>query len=137
MLVATFLRPLGVIIHITVLRILTRQPSLAGTRPGAPVSPDRTPRSLEMATAKSACRRVWAPGDLLMTLSMTVFWVLLIAGIIALIRYSARPPARTEIPPARAPEQLLAERFARGGIDEDDYHQRLAALREGGASSRT
>ena len=27
------------------------------------------------------------------------------------------------------PEQILAERFARGEIDEDEFHQRLTVLR--------
>jgi hypothetical protein len=44
-LVPTFLLPIGVIIHITALRILARQPSLMATRPGAPASPDRTPQA--------------------------------------------------------------------------------------------
>jgi len=30
----------------------------------------------------------------------------------------------------RRPEQTLAERFARGEIDTDEYERRLAALRE-------
>jgi hypothetical protein len=44
-LVPTFLLPLGVIIHITALRILAGQPSPAATRPGAPASRDRTPQA--------------------------------------------------------------------------------------------
>jgi hypothetical protein len=44
-LVPTFLVPLAVIVHITALRILARQPSLVATRPGAPASPDRTPQA--------------------------------------------------------------------------------------------
>lgn len=31
-----------------------------------------------------------------------------------------------------SPEQLLAERFARGDIDEEEYQRRLAALRSSG-----
>ena len=44
-LVPTFLLPLGVIIHITALRILARRPSLAATRPDASASRDRTSRA--------------------------------------------------------------------------------------------
>jgi putative membrane protein len=31
---------------------------------------------------------------------------------------------------ARAAEDVLAERFARGDIDEDEYRRRMTALRE-------
>ncbi|MDQ4105096.1 MAG: hypothetical protein M3186_15800 [Actinomycetota bacterium] len=44
-LVPTFLLPIGVIIHITVLRILARQPSLAAIRPGTSASPEGTPQA--------------------------------------------------------------------------------------------
>lgn len=68
-------------------------------------------------------------GYVLMTLSMIVFWGLVIGGLVALIRYASRPPTRTEVSPARTPEQVLGERFARGEIDEDEYRRRLDALR--------
>lgn len=68
-------------------------------------------------------------GYVLMTLSMIVFWGLVIGGLVALIRYASRPPMRTEVSPARTPEQVLGERFARGEIDEDEYRRRLDALR--------
>lgn len=73
---------------------------------------------------------VW--GYALMTVSMVLFWGLVILGVIALIRYLAR----TSQPPGSvgasrpAPEQILAERFARGEIDEQEYQRRLTALRE-------
>jgi putative membrane protein len=34
------------------------------------------------------------------------------------------------------PERILAERFAAGEIDEDEYHQRLATLRDVGPAGR-
>lgn len=37
--------------------------------------------------------------------------------------------AREQPPSGRDPEQLLAERFARGEIDEDEFHQRMTVLR--------
>ena len=71
-------------------------------------------------------------GYALMTISMILFWGAVIYGIVALVRY-ARPdgPQRGERAgsPAPEPERLLAERFARGEIDEDDYYQRLTSLR--------
>ena len=70
-----------------------------------------------------------------MAIGMVLFWVLVIVGIIALVRSSAGSTrARTALQPppyTESPEQLLATRFARGDIDEAEYHQRLAVLRGG------
>ncbi len=62
----------------------------------------------------------------LATIGMVAFWGLLITGIVLLVRYMGRSG---EPPPTRTPEQLLAERFARGEIDDAEYHNRLNALR--------
>ncbi|WP_431238032.1 SHOCT domain-containing protein [Mycolicibacterium aichiense] len=68
-----------------------------------------------------------------MAIGMVVFWVLIIAGIVMLIRYTTgapQGPAVPQFPPyGESPERLLAARFARGEIDEAEYRQRLAALR--------
>jgi putative membrane protein len=34
--------------------------------------------------------------------------------------------------PATSPEEILAERYARGEISTEEYHERLAVLRESG-----
>ena len=74
----------------------------------------------------------WGYG--LMTVSMILFWGAVIFGIVLLVRYFGRsgqppgaPPQSAESPPS--PERLLAERFARGEIDEEQYRQHLAVLR--------
>jgi putative membrane protein len=71
-------------------------------------------------------------GWLLMVLSMVGFWALLLALVVLLVRRAgiSDPP-----PPARhvTPEELLAERFARGELDADEYRQRLQVLREAAA----
>ncbi|MDF3291545.1 SHOCT domain-containing protein [Streptomyces silvisoli] len=84
----------------------------------------------------------WAWGGwLVMAVTMLLFWALVIAGIVALVHYltsSRRGHQRPEPPSspdghgwgARRAEDLLAERFARGEIDEDEYRRRLALLRE-------
>lgn len=72
-------------------------------------------------------------GWLLMTLVMIVFWAILITAIVLAVRYvagSGRPGAGPgPSGPTRA-EDLLAERFARGEIDDDEYRQRVTLLRE-------
>lgn len=69
-------------------------------------------------------------GYALMTISMVVFWTLVIVAVVALIRYLGRPSERPEHrrDNGTTPEQLLAERFARGEIDEDEYRARLDVL---------
>jgi len=64
---------------------------------------------------------------------MILFWAAVIYGIVALVHY-ARPNATQGPEPVQPPppERLLAERFARGEIDEDEYHQRLTSLRAAG-----
>jgi putative membrane protein len=67
-----------------------------------------------------------------MGIGMVLFWALIIVGIVALVRFGSgsqqgwRPPTDE----APSPEQLLAARFARGEIDETQYRERLAVLRD-------
>ena len=64
-----------------------------------------------------------------MTIGMLLFWALVIAGAVLLFRALDRPSDRPAGPGRRpSPEQVLAERFARGEIDEDEYRRRLATL---------
>jgi putative membrane protein len=77
-------------------------------------------------------------GYALMAISMVLFWGAVIYGIVALVRYARRdgPQGREPAaPPAPEPERLLAERFARGEIDEDEYYQRLTSLRAAGPAA--
>ena len=64
-----------------------------------------------------------------MTVGMVLFWGLVITGIVLLVRAVGRHDKTTAAPPPPDAEQLLAERFARGEIDETEYRDRLAALR--------
>ncbi|RAX48225.1 hypothetical protein DQ353_16180 [Arthrobacter sp. AQ5-05] len=70
-------------------------------------------------------------GLILMAISMVVFWGALITGITLLVR-SSRPelPAGRTMPPLHTAEALLAERFARGEIDQTEYNTRLAVLQQ-------
>jgi putative membrane protein len=67
-----------------------------------------------------------------MGIGMVLFWALIIAGIVALVRFSAGGqrngrPQPGETPP---PEQVLAARFARGEISDTEYRERVAVLRD-------
>ncbi|WP_234426131.1 SHOCT domain-containing protein [Streptomyces kebangsaanensis] len=83
----------------------------------------------------------WGWGAWFLMLVITVlFWAVVIAAAIALVRYLTAahrghqpgPPSASGGPGwgGRRAEDLLAERFARGEIDEEEYERRLALLRE-------
>ena len=69
---------------------------------------------------------------LVMSLGMVAFWGLVIWLFLNVIRTIPRTTSRTSTesvsPPTGTPEEILAERFARGEIDEDDYRRRLNTL---------
>ncbi len=70
-------------------------------------------------------------GWLAMTAAMIAFWGVVIWAVAAIFR-SADWPRRSDrpkLPERRDPEQLLAERFAAGEIDEEEYQRRLQVLR--------
>ena len=64
-----------------------------------------------------------------MGLGSVLFWAVLIIGIVALGRHlKGRNPFGSGS--RSSAEELLAQRFARGEIDEAEYRQRLAVLAE-------
>jgi len=67
-------------------------------------------------------------GQVIMMLGMVLFWVAIVAIAVAAIRL----PRRDRRPD---PEELVAERFARGEIDEQEYRSRLDVL-AGAAAQR-
>lgn len=69
-------------------------------------------------------------GYALMAVSNLLFWGLLIAGVVYLVRSLGRTTRQADPTGGRpTPEQLLAERYARGDIDEEEYRRRLDTLR--------
>jgi putative membrane protein len=65
----------------------------------------------------------------LVTMGNLVFWVIVIAGVVVAVRHLGRGTSRGAAVPAPPPaERLLAERFARGEIDEEEYTRRLVVL---------
>ena len=59
---------------------------------------------------------------------MVLFWGLLITGIVVLVRY-LRSDHPGQAPTVSTAEHVLAERFARGEINETEYRDRLATVR--------
>lgn len=76
----------------------------------------------------------WGWGGWILTaVAMTLFFALVITVVVALVRYLGgghRGPAAPGALPGRRPEDLLAERFARGEIDDEEYRRRILVLRE-------
>ncbi|GAA2616768.1 SHOCT domain-containing protein [Actinomadura fulvescens] len=59
-----------------------------------------------------------------------LFWVAVVVAGFYLVRRRIAAGAAQADPMTRA-QSVLAERFARGEIDEDEYHTRLSTLRHG------
>jgi putative membrane protein len=70
-------------------------------------------------------------GYLFMTVNTLLFWGLVVTGIVLLVRHfgGRRTGSGTAV---AGPEQILAERYARGDIDDEEYQRRLDTLRRGG-----
>ncbi|WP_040779660.1 SHOCT domain-containing protein [Nocardia pneumoniae] len=74
----------------------------------------------------------WGYG--LMTVGMVVFWALVIGGIVMLVRYVGGGPAGGEVcvpQQGPTPQRVLADRYARGEIDDEEYARRLKILGSG------
>jgi len=78
----------------------------------------------------------WGWGSwVLLTVVIVIFWAAVVVLVSAAVRYLARrdsavaPPLDSWQERARA-EDLLAERFAHGDIDDDEYRRRLTLLLE-------
>lgn len=65
-------------------------------------------------------------GWILMTVAMVAFWALVVFAVLALFRTQRSGGSGSD---RRDPMQILDERFARGEIDEDEYHARSSVLR--------
>jgi putative membrane protein len=77
-------------------------------------------------------------GWILMTFGMVAFWALVITAVVLAVRWLVTQRGAASGAPvtgqSRA-EELLAERFARGEIDDNEYRNRVALLREHRAAS--
>jgi len=76
----------------------------------------------------------WSAGGwLLMCLMMVVFWgglIALVAWLVQSVRNDANPGLPPGSPTGKA-DQVLAERFARGEIDENEFQLRRDVLHAG------
>ena len=74
----------------------------------------------------------WGYG--LMFAGMVIFWVVVVVAIVALLRYAGRVDHYSSEMhrPGPSPQQILAERFARGEIDDEEYTRRTTTLGTGG-----
>lgn len=67
---------------------------------------------------------MWLWGSLMM-----LGWVAVIAAVIAaIVLLARRAPSKPDEHISRA-RQILSERYARGELSSDEYHERLQALR--------
>lgn len=76
----------------------------------------------------------WLGGSIVMTAAMVVFWLVLVTAVVLTVRYILSvTPSGTGSATAAGPssaESLLAERFARGEIDDDEYQRKLMLLQQ-------
>lgn len=70
-------------------------------------------------------------------IGMVLFWGVIIVAVVVAVRYLSRDRRERTRPdetrPASQPsgaEEILAERFARGEINESEYHERLDTLQQ-------
>lgn len=67
-------------------------------------------------------------------LFMALFWLLIVLGIVALIRWlmresqSGRAQDESILPRDKTPLEIVQERYARGEIDRDEYEQKRRDL---------
>lgn len=76
----------------------------------------------------------WYGGGVLMAVAIVIFWALVIAGAVLVFRYLASSTRGSDVNPTPAlqvgAEEALAQRYARGEIDDDEYQRRSALLHQ-------
>jgi putative membrane protein len=68
----------------------------------------------------------WAMG--LHMLTMVLFWVLVILGIIVLLRWIGGSGSSSAAPPSKTAIDILGERYARGEIDKREFEEKKRDL---------
>ncbi|MFD4560107.1 SHOCT domain-containing protein [Streptomyces sp. NPDC058469] len=68
-----------------------------------------------------------------MSIGSVLLWAVFLTSAVLLIRNLTHTSQRPNTLAAPSPEQVLADRFARGEMDEEEYRNRLAVLRTDGS----
>jgi putative membrane protein len=68
------------------------------------------------------------PGFFGMGLFMLLLWAVLIVGVVALLRWLLGSARRSTAAPHEQALRILAERYARGEIDRNEFEQRRQDL---------
>ncbi|TDY02831.1 SHOCT domain-containing protein [Thiohalophilus thiocyanatoxydans] len=56
---------------------------------------------------------------------MILFWLLILAGLIAIVKWLiGGPETNVPLPPSKTARQILEERYARGEIDREEFEQK-------------
>ena len=61
-------------------------------------------------------------------ISMVLFWVIVILGIVVLVRWIGGSAASSAAPPSKTPLDILKERYARGDIDKQEFEEKKRDL---------
>ncbi len=74
---------------------------------------------------------MWGSMGIGMMLFMLIFWVLIIAGAVALIRWLWSGPSGSISPIRRgeSAEEILRKRYARGEIEKEEFEEKLRILK--------
>jgi putative membrane protein len=72
----------------------------------------------------------WGGWWFVMPLLTVAFWAAVIWVVVSIVRGRPDPNRAANARPAR-PDEILAQRYARGEIDDDEYRRRLDTLRGG------
>ena len=66
-------------------------------------------------------------------IGMLVFWGLVIAGVVLLARRFTAGPSSSPVPPVRGKTaaEILAERYAKGEIDKEEFEQKRHDIEAG------
>lgn len=59
---------------------------------------------------------------------MVLFWVLIILGVVALLRWLGMGGNASRGAPRKTPLEILQERYARGEIEREEYEQKRRDL---------
>jgi len=75
-------------------------------------------------------------GWAMMGFSSLIFWAILITAVVLVVRALRERDTQPRGGDAPSAEDILRQRFARGGIDETEYRLRLDVLRDSASAQQ-